>query len=176
MAAGKGREVQMTFGFQFRESRSAGHRISDAPISTIHGFMQLESELRDREGDAGHQDRRRDLFLCSGSLQTSQISQNGTNNEKNGNWRPTIAPAEGIDASDAREACYRCADGVIGDRSSIGDQRQPGSRKGRETKSDQNCTCDGDRRTKTRGPFEEGAECDAISNNAIGGLHSRRQW
>src|SRR5690348_14234572 len=67
--------------------------ISEAPMSTIQGLMKLEirncgtakeTPVTRMAGQMSHMPLR---------PANAQISQNGTITEKNGNWRPTMAPS-----------------------------------------------------------------------------------
>ena len=71
-----------------RPSRRARRRCRRATADEVR-----DQELRDRERDAGDQDRRPDLEHRLAQPAKAQISQNGTISEKNGSWRPTIAPS-----------------------------------------------------------------------------------
>src|SRR6185312_594892 len=67
--------------------------ISDAPMSTIHGLMKLEMRNCGIANEtpvtriAGH------TPIMPRHPAKAHTTQNGTISEKNGNWRPTIAPS-----------------------------------------------------------------------------------
>ena len=93
LRAQRRREPELLRLPDFQEADQAGHRdqrradIDDPGIDEVR-----DQELRDRERDAGDQDRGPDSFMPFQPAK-AQISQNGTISEKNGNCRPTMAPS-----------------------------------------------------------------------------------
>src|SRR5205814_953813 len=66
---------------------------SDAPMSTIHGLMKFEIRNCGTAKDTPHTRIAGQTSFMPRHPANAQISQNGTISEKNGNWRPTIAPS-----------------------------------------------------------------------------------
>ena len=87
-------EVQSSAGCQtLKKPIRHAMQISEAPISTIHGLTKFEIKYW---GTAKETPQTRIAGqICTMPLQPAkaQISQAGTISEKNGNWRPTIAPS-----------------------------------------------------------------------------------
>jgi len=65
---------------------------SDAPISTIQGLMKFEIRNCGTANDTPHTRIAGQISIMPRQPAKTQISQNGTMSEKNGNCRPTIAP------------------------------------------------------------------------------------
>ena len=87
-------EVHSSRGCQIlRNPIRAAMQISEAPMSTIQGLIKLEirywgiAKETPQTRIAGH--------ICTIPRQPvkAQITQAGTISEKNGNWRPIIAPS-----------------------------------------------------------------------------------
>src|SRR5689334_10951588 len=87
-------DVQMTSGFQTcRKSTRHAIEISDAPMSTIHGLMKLEIRNCGIANDTPVTNMAGQICIMPRQPAKAQISQNGTISEKNGSWRPTMAPS-----------------------------------------------------------------------------------
>src|SRR5215467_9689688 len=87
-------EVHSVFGFQiFRNPIRQPIEISDAPMSTIHGLMKLEIRYCGTAKDTPQTRIAGQISSIPRRPAKVQINQNGTITEKNGNWRPTIAPS-----------------------------------------------------------------------------------
>ena len=103
----------------------------------------------------------------------AQISQNGTMSEKNGSWRPTMAPrmyrSRPVTAPRADDGR---AERPEGHGRRVGDQRQAGGRERREAEPDQDRAGHGDRGAEAAGALEEGAEREGDEQQleaAVGG-------
>ena len=66
--------------------------ISEAPMSTIHGLMKFEMRNCGIAKETPHTRIAGQIASIPRHPAKAQISQNGTISEKNGNWRPTMAP------------------------------------------------------------------------------------
>src|SRR6478752_6163084 len=87
-------DVQMTFGFQTcRKSTRHAIEINEAPISTIQGLMKLEIRNCGTANDTTVTNIAGQMSFMPFQPAKAQISQNGTIKEKNGSWRPTMAPS-----------------------------------------------------------------------------------
>jgi hypothetical protein len=69
-------------------------QISEAPISTIHGLMKFEIRYCGTAKDTPQTDIAGQIWTIPRQPAKAQISQAGTISEKNGNWRPTMAPSK----------------------------------------------------------------------------------
>ena len=67
--------------------------MSDAPMSTIHGLMKFEIRNCGTANETPQTRIAGQISFMPRQPANAQISQNGTISEKNGNWRPTIAPS-----------------------------------------------------------------------------------
>src|SRR5260370_23368515 len=68
-------------------------QISEAPISTIHGLMKFEIRYCGTAKDTPQTNIAGQIWTIPRQPVKAQITQAGTISEKNGNWRPTIAPS-----------------------------------------------------------------------------------
>src|SRR5207342_1190369 len=86
-------EVHISFGCQnLRKPIRQAIDTSDAPMSTIQGLMKLEIRNCGTANDTPHTSTAGQTASMPRQPAKTQISQNGTISEKNGNCRPTIAP------------------------------------------------------------------------------------
>jgi len=67
--------------------------MSEAPMSTIHGLMKFEIRNCGIANDTPHTRMAGQISIMPRQPANTQISQNGTMSEKNGNCRPTMAPS-----------------------------------------------------------------------------------
>ena len=67
--------------------------INDAPMSTIQGLIKFEIRYCGTAKDTPQTRTAGQISNIPRRPAKVQISQNGTISEKNGNWRPTIAPS-----------------------------------------------------------------------------------
>src|SRR5262245_58463035 len=89
----KAGDSHSSFGCQTRRKTiRQAMEISDAPMSTIHGLMKLEMRNCGTANDTRHTNTPGQIWSMPRQPANAQISQNGTISEKNGNWRPTMAP------------------------------------------------------------------------------------
>ena len=143
----------------FRKQIRHAIEISDAPISTIHGLMKFEIRNCGTANDTPVTRMAGQICSMPRHPANTQISQNGTISEKNGNCRPTIAPSRnGSRPVTLARPGDRRAERAVGNRRGVGDQRKAGGRERREAEPDQDRAGDGDRRAEARCAFEEGAE------------------
>src|SRR5438105_15731185 len=90
---GNAGDSQSSLGCQtLRKRMRQPIEISDAPISTIHGLMSFEIRNCGIANDTPVTRTAGQIAVIPPHPVNAQISQNGTISEKNGNWRPTIAP------------------------------------------------------------------------------------
>ena len=89
----KAGEVHISFGCQnLRKPIRQAIDTSEAPMSTIQGLMKLEIRNCGTANDTPHTNTAGQTASMPRQPAKTQISQNGTISEKNGNCRPTIAP------------------------------------------------------------------------------------
>src|SRR5262245_61398896 len=87
-------DVHTTFGRQIlRKPMRQAMEMSEAPISTIHGLMKFEMRNCGMANETPHTRIAGHIWTMPRQPANAQISQNGTISEKNGSWRPTIAPS-----------------------------------------------------------------------------------
>src|SRR4051812_48632964 len=87
-------ESQSSFGCQTLRNRMR-HAIdtSEAPMSTIQGLMKFEIRYCGTANETPVTRIAGQTPLTPFQPAKAQTTQNGTISEKNGNWRPTIAPS-----------------------------------------------------------------------------------
>src|SRR3954469_7674759 len=86
-------EVQTVFGFQiFRKPIRQVIEMSEAPMSTIQGLTKFEIRYCGTAKETPVTRIAGQISFIPFQPANTQISQNGTINEKNGSCRPTIAP------------------------------------------------------------------------------------
>src|SRR3954463_8291053 len=68
-------------------------QMSDAAMSTIHGLMKFDTTNWGTANDTPHTRMAGQIWIMPRQPANAQISQNGTMSEKNGSWRPTMAPS-----------------------------------------------------------------------------------
>src|SRR5712671_7771529 len=91
----KAGEVQISFGFQtWKKPIRHAMQISEAPMSTIHGLMKLEIRYCGTAKDTPQTNIAGQIWTIPRQPAKAQVSQAGTISEKNGNWRPTMAPSK----------------------------------------------------------------------------------
>src|SRR5262245_1380257 len=76
-----------------RKTMRHAMEMSEAPISTIHGLMKFEMRNCGMANETPHTRIAGHIWTMPRQPANAQISQNGTISEKNGSWRPTIAPS-----------------------------------------------------------------------------------
>jgi hypothetical protein len=87
-------EVHSSRGCQIlRNPIRAAMQISEAPISTIHGLIKFEIKNWGIAKDTPQTRIAGQIWTIPRQPVKAQITQAGTINEKNGNWRPIIAPS-----------------------------------------------------------------------------------
>ena len=116
--------------------------------------------LRDRERDAGDQDRRPHILHALPAGEGPDQPERHDQREERQLPSDHRTEQERIDAGDARQSCDRCAERAVGDRRRVGDQRESGGGKRREAEPDQDRAGHGDRCAEARGAFEECAEAE----------------
>src|SRR5262245_3221842 len=86
-------EVQMVFGLQIlRKPIRQAIEMSEAPMSTIQGLTKFEIRYCGTAKDTPVTRIAGQISFVPFQPANTQISQNGTMSEKNGSWRPTMAP------------------------------------------------------------------------------------
>src|ERR1041385_8263792 len=84
--------LHMVFGFQtFRNPASAASETKDAATSTNHGPCRFETKNCGTANATPATSIAGQISIIPRKPANAQINQNGTINEKNGSWRPTIA-------------------------------------------------------------------------------------
>src|SRR5258705_13692313 len=87
-------DVQTTCGCHIlRKPMRQAIEMSDAPISTIQGLMKFEIRNCGTANETPQTRIAGQISIMPRLPANTQISQNGTIREKNGNWRPTMAPS-----------------------------------------------------------------------------------
>ena len=96
-------------------------------------------------------------------------SQNGTNSDSNGNWRPVMAPILNcVDAGHLSATMIRNPQGTEGDRCGVGNQAQAGGIQRVEAKADQQGGGNCHEAHRSRRHLQEGAEAETDQH--------RRRW
>ena len=114
--------------------------------------------LRNRKAQPGHENRRPDLDHPAKAGKGPDEPEGHQDREER--QLPADHPREllQVEPADCRQRDHRRTQCAIGHRRSVGDQRQPGRGERREAQADENRGGHRNRRTETRGAFEEGAE------------------
>ncbi len=87
-------EVQISLGRQTcRKRMRQPIETSEATMSTIQGLMKFDTRYCGMAKDTPHSSTAGQISIMPRKPAKTQISQNGTISEKNGNCRPTIAPS-----------------------------------------------------------------------------------
>src|SRR5215467_2491537 len=87
-------EVHRVFGFQiFRKPIRQAIEISEAPMSTIQGLTKFDIRYWGIANDTPVTRIAGQISFMPFHPANTQISQKGTISEKNGSWRPTMAPS-----------------------------------------------------------------------------------
>src|SRR5690348_6092704 len=87
-------DVQICFGCQiFRNKIRQPIEIKEAPMSTIQGLMKFEIRNCGIAKETAVTRMAGQTSFVPFQPAKAQISQNGTISEKNGSWRPTMAPS-----------------------------------------------------------------------------------
>src|SRR2546423_15695512 len=87
-------ESQSSFGrHTLRKRIRHAIEMSEAPMSTIHGLMKFEIRYCGIANETPVTTIAGQTSFMPFQPANAQISQNGTISEKNGSWRPTIAPS-----------------------------------------------------------------------------------
>src|SRR5262249_41198781 len=87
-------DSQSSFGRQiFSNPIRQAMDIRDAPMSTIQGLMKFEIRNCGTAKETPHTRIAGQICTMPRQPANAQINQNGTISEKNGSWRPTMAPS-----------------------------------------------------------------------------------
>src|SRR5262245_43264436 len=87
-------DSQSTLGRQiFSNPIRQAMDIRDAPMSTIQGLMKFEIRNCGTAKETPHTRIAGQICTMPRQPANAQINQNGTISEKNGSWRPTMAPS-----------------------------------------------------------------------------------
>ena len=144
-----------------KEHDQASHRYHRSHhVDQPRAVVVRNQELRDREAHPGDQDRRPDFlhsFEAGKRPDQPERHQDGEERQLTADHRRQV---QQIEARDCGKRDDRRAERAVGNRCSVGDQRQAGRGERRETEPNENCRGDGHRSAEARGAFKERAEAE----------------